>query len=689
MVSVGEPSWARPAAWLTEGGADGILRPTGLDTNGQPLCPPPKPFEEVSQPMASGSVAEVKSRLAVADVVGETVQLKKAGNAFKGLCPFHGEKTPSFVVTPARDSWKCFGCGKGGDIFTFVMERDNLPFGEALTLLAAKAGVVLDERSRAEDVRRARLREVLEGAVSFYHAILTTHDLGKPALDYLHARGFTDATIESQRLGWAPESWDACSKALAAKRGATPEELEVVGLTTDRGGGRGAYDRFRARIIFPIRDASGKITGLGGRLLPVDDARGDHGPKYLNSAATPLFDKSRTLYLIDKAKPAIRKGGTAVLVEGYTDALMAHQSGFENVVASMGTALTPAQVALLLRYGSKIVLAYDVDAAGAKAGAFGATELLRLVTELAGTTDGPSLVDVGIVKLPDGKDPDEVVRDQPDVWRAAVERPIPVVEYLIEEAAAAHDLRDLGGRKRAVDAIKPTLRALRDPVIRDGYAAAAARRIGVDESTIREAMRRPGGEGAVGTSDGRISADRVRAADLEGDISSILAGVSAPEAELLRLLILAPAERLRMRDSLGDELFSSGLARSLWHGLRAALDATIETGASVASGEQIPAAVQGEERRLAQALLARESQPVSLERLRIGIDQTALRLEADRLEEAMAWARSEIAEAERAADVARVRELMEQGRELSSKRKVLDRRLMAAGVMTAGKGGTR
>ena len=689
MVSVGEPSWARPAAWLTEGGADGILRPTGLDTNGQPLCPPPKPFEEVSQPMASGSVAEVKSRLAVADVVGETVQLKKAGNAFKGLCPFHGEKTPSFVVTPARDSWKCFGCGKGGDIFTFVMERDNLPFGEALTLLAAKAGVVLDERSRAEDVRRARLREVLEGAVSFYHAILTTHDLGKPALDYLHARGFTDATIESQRLGWAPESWDACSKALAAKRGATPEELEVVGLTTDRGGGRGAYDRFRARIIFPIRDASGKITGLGGRLLPVDDARGDHGPKYLNSAATPLFDKSRTLYLIDKAKPAIRKGGTAVLVEGYTDALMAHQSGFENVVASMGTALTPAQVALLLRYGSKIVLAYDVDAAGAKAGAFGATELLRLVTELAGTTDGPSLVDVGIVKLPDGKDPDEVVRDQPDAWRAAVERPIPVVEYLIEEAAAAHDLRDLGGRKRAVDAIKPTLRALRDPVIRDGYAAAAARRIGVDESTIREAMRRPGGEGAVGTSDGRISADRVRAADLEGDISSILAGVSAPEAELLRLLILAPAERLRMRDSLGDELFSSGLARSLWHGLRAALDATIETGASVASGEQIPAAVQGEERRLAQALLARESQPVSLERLRIGIDQTALRLEADRLEEAMAWARSEIAEAERAADVARVRELMEQGRELSSKRKVLDRRLMAAGVMTAGKGGTR
>ena len=639
--------------------------------------------------MASGSVAEVKSRLAVADVVGETVQLRKAGSTFKGLCPFHGEKTPSFVVTPARETWKCFGCGKGGDIFTFVMERDNLPFGEALALLAQKAGVVLDERSRAEDAKRARLREVLEGAISFYHAILTSHELGKPALDYLHGRGFTDETIASQRIGWAPESWDACSKALAAKRGATPEELAVVGLTTDRGGGRGAYDRFRARIIFPIRDANGKATGLGGRLLPSDDARGDHGPKYLNSAATPLFDKSRTLYMIDKAKASIRKSGTAVLVEGYTDALMAHQSGFENVVASMGTALTPAQVALLLRYGSKIVLAYDVDAAGAKAGAFGATELLRLVTELATASDGPSLVDVGIVKLPDGKDPDEVVRDQPDVWRAAVERPTPVVEYLIEEAAAAHEVRDLAGRKRAVDALTPTLRILRDPVIRDGYAAAAARRIGVDESTIREAIRRPGGEVPGSLQEGKISADRVRAADLEGDLGAILAGVSSPEAELLRLLLVAPSERLRVRETLADELFSSGLARSLWHALRASLDATLESGGALESVERLPSGIQGEERRLALALLAREGQAVSSDRVRIGIDQTALRLEADRLDEAMAWSRSEIAEAERATDASRVRELMERERALGAKRKVLDRRLMAAGVMTAGKGGQR
>jgi DNA primase len=637
--------------------------------------------------MASGSVAEIKSRLAVADVVGETVALRKAGAAFKGLCPFHGEKTPSFVVTPARETWKCFGCGKGGDIFTFVMERDSLPFGEALTLLAAKAGVTIDDRSRAEDARKVRLRDVLEGAVSFYHAILTSHELGRPALDYLHSRGFTDETIEAQRLGWSPDSWDACSKALAAKRGATPAELAAVGLTTERDGGRGAYDRFRARVIFPIRDANGKITGLGGRLLPEDDKRGDRGPKYLNSAATELFDKSRTLYLIDKAKPAMRKSGTAVLVEGYTDALMAHQSGFTNVVASMGTALTPAQVALLLRYGSKILLAYDVDAAGAKAGAFGATELLRLVTELGSADGGPSLVDVGIVRLPDGKDPDEVVRDQPEAWRAATEQPVPVVEYLIDTHAQAHDLKDLGGRKRAIDGIKPILRSLRDPIVRDGYISAAARRIGVDENSIREAMIQRGAETAGAES--RISADRVRAADADGDIDSILAGVTPPEAELLRLLIAAPAERLRVRDVLTDQLFTSGLARSLWRGLRAALDAGLEAGTTVDALERLPSTIEGEERRLAQALSVRLGATVEITRIRIGIDQTILRLEADRLEEAMAWSRSEIAEAEREGDAARVRSLMEAERDLGQKRKALDRRFLASGVLTAAKGGSK
>jgi len=296
--------------------------------------------------LAVGVAAEIKNKLSVVDVVGETVQLKKAGTTFKGLCPFHGEKTPSFTVTPGRDSWKCFGCGEGGDVFSFVMKRDGLSFPEALKVLATKAGVELDERTTREDARRARLRDVLESAIAFYHAVLTGSKTGQAALDYLRGRGFSDETIQKHQLGYAPGGWDTLARQLAAKRQIRADDLVEVGLAQPRQSSRGGvYDRFRERVIFPIRDMNGGPVGLGGRVLAVaaDDAR-DHGPKYLNSPATPLFDKSRTLYLIDRAKASIRKTNQAVIVEGYTDALMAHQAGFENVVASLGTAVAGALV---------------------------------------------------------------------------------------------------------------------------------------------------------------------------------------------------------------------------------------------------------------------------------------------------------------------------------------------------------
>ena len=287
--------------------------------------------------MSVGVTAEVKSKLSVVDVVGESVTLKKAGTTYKGLCPFHGEKTPSFVVTPGRESWHCFGCGKGGDIFSFVMERDGMSFPEALRTLAAKAGVEIDERTKREDARKARLRGVLDTAIAFYHAVLTASKPGEPALAYLRGRGFTDETIEAYQLGWAPAGWDVMARQLQAKRNVDPNDLVEVGLASPSQRGSGVIDKFRARVLFPIRDQNGHAVGLGGRLLEGE------GPKYLNSPATPLFDKSRTLYLIDKAKGPIRKTEQAVIVEGYTDALMAHQAGFENVVASLGTALTPNQ----------------------------------------------------------------------------------------------------------------------------------------------------------------------------------------------------------------------------------------------------------------------------------------------------------------------------------------------------------
>ncbi len=445
--------------------------------------------------MAVGVAAEVKSKLSVVDVIGQTVQLKKSGNSFKGLCPFHGEKTASFYVTPARESWKCFGCGLGGDIFSFVMQRDSLSFPEALKQLAARAGVEIDERTSREDARRARLREVLDSAIAFYHTVLTAHPSGQPALDYLRGRGFTDATIQAYQLGWAPAGWETMSKQLAAKRGATAGELAEVGLTTPRTGGggggrdRGAYDRFRERIIFPIRDANGGAVGLGGRHLVAEGDTRDHGPKYLNSPATPLFDKSRTLYLVDKAKSAIRKSGQAVIVEGYTDALMAHQAGFDNVVASLGTALTPGQVALLTRYARKVALAYDVDPAGQSAGTFGVTELNNLISEVQ-ASDGVGLTDVGVVRLPEGKDPDEVIRETPDLWREAVRTPDPILAYLIDYHASRVDVRTPEGRKRLVDAVLPTLRKVGDPTIRDTYLQLLARRSTVSEQTLLEALHR-------------------------------------------------------------------------------------------------------------------------------------------------------------------------------------------------------
>ncbi len=269
--------------------------------------------------------------------------LKKAGTTFKGLCPFHGEKSPSFVVTPARETWHCFGCGLGGDIFSFVMQRDSVDFPTALRSLAGRAGVEISERTTREDAQRKRLREALDAAIAFYHSVLTTHPQGQPALDYLRGRGFTDATISTFQLGWAPDSFTAMTHALMAKRQMSEADLEGAGLVSRSQRGRGVYDRFRARVMFPIRDHNGGADGLHG---PRPGQRVETRPGVTRdpSTSTPrpraLFDKSRTLYLIDHAKSAIRKQGRVVLVEGNTDALMAHQQGFENVVCSMGTALT-------------------------------------------------------------------------------------------------------------------------------------------------------------------------------------------------------------------------------------------------------------------------------------------------------------------------------------------------------------
>ena len=651
--------------------------------------------------MAVGVVAEIKGRLPVADVVGETVQLRKAGVTLKGLCPFHGEKTPSFVVTPPRDTWHCFGCGKHGDIFTFVMERDGLSFPDALKLLAGRAGVEIDERTKREDAHLARLREVMEAAVAFYHAVLL-HKAGEAALAYLHGRGFTDATIEKHQLGWAPRGWDQLTRQLASKRQVTPAELMEVGLASPRQRGGGVYDRFRERVIFPIRDTNGHAVGLGGRILGkegTDDQGVDHGPKYLNSPATPLFDKSRTLYLIDRAKSAIRKAGQAVIVEGYTDALMAHQAGFDNVVASLGTALTPQQVGLITRYAKRIALAYDVDAAGEKAGTFGATALEEVIRQLAGSDTGVELDDVRVVQLPAGRDPDEVMRDEPERWRDDVAKARPIVDHLIDVHARAQDLRTPGGQARFVDAVLPIIRNLPNPVLRDAYLGRVRQVSGVEERTLLEAMHRRSGRDGDGRDgregrdgrDGRFSAAAVTHAPDALPVTEILRAVSRTEQELLRLVLLVPESHDLVLDGLGPDRLPSQVARELFRAVvraRARDDAGVRPPFALAA---ILDALDEESRALGQALVSRPGpDPRTLGQRSLAYEFERLVLELDDVDwqERSAWNRDAIGEAERDGDRATVDRLTLERRVLNEQRFSLDQRrdqtrLLARSAVTA------
>ena len=630
--------------------------------------------------MAVGVAAEVKNKLSVVDVVGETVSLKKAGTTYKGLCPFHGEKTPSFVVTPARETWHCFGCGLGGDIFSFVMQRDTVSFPEALRTLAQKAGVEIDERTRHEDAHRARLRQVLDSAIAYYHAVLTSSTAGRTALDYLHDRGFTDETIAIHQLGWAPGGWDRMTRALATKRDVREEELVEVGLASPRQGGRGGvYDKFRSRVIFPIRDQNGHAVGLGGRLLEGD------GPKYLNSPATPLFDKSRTLYLIDKAKGPIRKAGQAIIVEGYTDALMAYQAGFDTVVASLGTALTPGQVALLTRYAGRIVLAYDVDPAGEKAGTLGVTALADLIRQLQADTSGVKLEDVRVARLPEGKDPDEVVRESPAQWESAIAKAKPLVEYLIDHHASRFDLKTSSGRIGFVEAVIAAIREIGDPLRRDEALAEVHRVSGVDERVLRQVLERPSRNPVVaGRTNGstydresRITADAVLASPDALPIHDILRAVTPVEAELLRLLLLVPDQQLRVVDELGPDQLPSTVARELFRAIvlqRAPNDQGVHP---PFDGAALLLAVDDETAALARALYAKPGpDPRGLEPTQLDYEITRLliELEDDQLRERSDYNEAAQGEAERAGDREAIGRLLLERRQINEARLSLDRR---------------
>ncbi len=449
-------------------------------------------------------VDEIKQRVDIVDLVSQYVTLKRAGRTYMALCPFHTERTPSFHVDPARQSWHCFGaCGTGGDIFAFVMKKDGVEFRDALRTLAERAGVALESRrDPQEDTRRARMYDLNEAASAYFHAMLQSTDgpyaeKAQVARDYLAERGIAAASLEMFQIGYAANSWDALAGHLTS-RGFSSDEIVTAGLAVE--GDRGAYDRFRHRLMFPIRDERGRVTGFGGRLLPGDAlGAGDVQPKYVNTSQSPIFDKGSILYGLDLAKDAIRTEGQAVIVEGYMDAIAAHEHGYRNVVASMGTALTERQVALLKRHSDTIILSLDADNAGSEATIRSAYEIInnsirrrpepnsRGIVRQVATLD----IDLRVLAMPEGRDPDEVIRTSPELWPQLVAEAKPVLDHLFDVAATRHDLTQPRERSAAAAELTPIIALTADRVVQSHYMQRLARMVQVDEATLRLELRQP------------------------------------------------------------------------------------------------------------------------------------------------------------------------------------------------------
>jgi len=428
---------------------------------------------------------EIKSKLDIVEVIREYIQLKAAGINFRALCPFHHEKTPSFLVSPEKQIWHCFGCGKGGDIFSFIMEIEGIGFAEALRLLAQKAGVILKRTDPQLVSQRNRLLDMTELAAKFYHQVLSDHPEAVAIRSYLIKRGLDEETINTWQIGYSLPQWDSLVKLLTSK-GYSGNEIFLAGLSVKRGFERGTtnaahanenrngfYDRFRGRIMFPINDVNGSVVGFSARVSPEDEAKEKLG-KYINSPQTMIYDKSRILFGLDKAKLNIKKQDAGILVEGQMDAITAHQYGFTNVVASSGTALTANQIALLKRYSENLILAFDRDRAGDLAAERGITQAMQ------------AEMNINVIELTGGKDPDECIRQNPESWRQAVAQAKPMMQYFFDKTLAEYDPSQLDQRRQAVKILLSQLVKLANKIEQDYWLKKLSQLTDVAENFLRE-----------------------------------------------------------------------------------------------------------------------------------------------------------------------------------------------------------
>lgn len=471
--------------------------------------------------MADKELNEIKQKVDIIDLISGYLPLKKAGRNYRGLCPFHNEKTPSFMVSQELQIFKCFGCGEGGDIFSFVQKIEGLDFVGSLRLLAERAGVELTEQKiTPQQSRRERILQIHSLAAEFFHFLLLEHAVGKTALEYLTGRGLTKENIKKFGLGYSPRSWDSLGNFLL-KKGYSLSETLSSGLVVQREGGRGFYDRFRGRAMFPIRNVGGQTIGFSGRVIDSKDE-----PKYLNSPETDIFKKSEILFGIDLAKGTIKKENLAIIVEGQTDMITPFLAGTKNIVACLGTALSWPQLQLLHRFTENVSLCFDTDLAGDTAARRG----IELAEEFGLT--------VRIISLPDQfKDPDECVRKKPEAWKKAVKEAESVYDFIFSSAQRKYDLKDPVAKKKFAGEILPVLSSITNEIIRSHYIKKAAALLEVtEEILIKELLRlrRSGGIAAPKADDRAEKAavpPRTRQAIIEETVLSLLFLVPLPAAQ--------------------------------------------------------------------------------------------------------------------------------------------------------------
>jgi DNA primase len=592
-----------------------------------------------------GFSQELRNQADILRVIGDYVSLKKKGANYWACCPFHQEKTASFSVNPVKQFYKCFGCGKAGDVFSFVMEIDGSSFPEAVNTVADKCGITMPQTTTAEESRefeqrdrlRADLLQINQWATEFFEKCLSETSEGKHALNYLVQRRIGEDIRKTFRLGYSPNSWDALSNFLRSS-GASRTQIERSGLVTLKENGSGYYDRFRGRLMFPISDAQGRIIAFGGRII------GEGEPKYLNSPETALYTKGQHLFGLHYSRESIRRKGYAILVEGYLDFLIPYQNGVKNLVASLGTALTENQVRLLGRYGRQVIVNFDPDSAGVAA----TKRSLELLL-----AEG---FKVNVLSLPDNLDPDEYIRKNgSEGYIKLLKSSKPYLDYIVELAISTNNQTKPSGKVETINAILPYLKLVKDPIGRAEYIEQIADRLKIDSKLIRDEFKK---------------AAEIRASAINERAFEATIAVKPAEQKLLEIMLSCAAVRRRIMNEIREEdyegLRTANLFRLIFESERQGREATYPI---------LTEALDDEE--LARELLPKlmiggdVSDHDGFARAEREADESLYSLRCAKLAERQAALQTEINQAQRAHDTAKLGELMMLKFELAKQERAL------------------